>query len=426
MATKKKPKKNQTVTTIAVIIAIVLLIAAAFFDEGEDSPAGTMRDVAGALLTSEGQIDSSQILSRQPALTPQPTAPSTTATTVNVVPTIAATGGTTPADATANASASDLYQIYFTTPTCPAIEARTGGIDSIIADDMLRAQSEVDIAAFDLDSQPMVDALIALQARGVRVRVVTDTDNVELESIAQLRRNKITVVEDERSAFMHNKFVIIDDRYVWMGSMNFTTNDVYCNNNNIVRFDAPALAANYGVEMDEMYDEQRFGPQSPQNTPQEKLTLGGIAVENYFAPERELELINVIARTVVRANQEILFMAFSFTNEAIGEAMLGRADGGIPVRGIFEKTGAKGTGSYYPVMRGAGLANVEIQVDGNPRILHYKVIIVDRKTVIFGSFNFSANANRSNDENIIIVHDPIFASYFVQEFEARWAEAKPE
>jgi|GEM_PF-181948 len=421
MATKKKPKKNQTVTTIAVIIAIVLLIAAAFFDEGEDSPAGTMRDVAGVLLTTEGQIDSSQILSRQPALTPQSTAqPAQTNATVFAIPTMA------PTSAPASAPATNLYQIYFTTPTCPAITERTGGVDNIIADDMLRAQSKVDIAAFDLDSEPMTAALIALQARGVRVRVVTDTDNVELESIAQLRRNQITVVEDERSAFMHNKFVIIDDRYVWMGSMNFTTNDVYCNNNNIVRFDAPALAANYSAEMDEMYIDRSFGPQSPENTPQEKLMLGEIAIENYFAPERELELINVIARTVVRANQEILFMAFSFTNETIGEAMLGRADGGIPVRGIFEKTGAKGTGSYYPVMRGAGLANVEIQVDGNPRILHHKVIIVDRKTVVFGSFNFSANANRSNDENIIIVHDPVFANYFVKEFEARWAEAKPE
>ncbi len=416
MATKKKPTKNQSVTTLAVIIAVVLLILAAFFDEGEDSPAGTMRDVAGVLLTTEGQIDPAQILSRQPPVATQQRAPANTVVTVPPTP------DTTPD----NAQTSALYQIYFTTPTCPAIEARTGGIDQLIADDMLRAQNEVDVAAFDLDSQPMVDALIALRARGVRVRVVTDTDNAELESIAQLRRNKITVIEDERSAFMHNKFIVIDDRYVWMGSMNFTTNDVYCNNNNIVRFDAPALAANYGVEMDEMYDEQRFGPQSPQNTPQEKLTLQGIALENYFSPERELELINVIARTVVRANQEILFMAFSFTNEAIGEAMLGRADAGIPLRGIFEKTGAKGTGSYFPVMQSAGLANVAVQVDGNPRIMHHKVIIVDRKTVVFGSFNFSASANRSNDENIIIVHDPVFASYFVQEFEARWAEAKPE
>lgn len=423
MATKKKPIKKESITTIAVIIAVVLLIAAAFFEDDENSPAGPMRDVAGVLLTSEGQVNPGQVLSRQPPATPQETAQSTT---VNTMPTLAPTSAPASDSTPASAPANSFYQIYFTTPTCPAIEARTGGVDDIIAEDMLRAQREVDIAAFDLDLEPIVQALITLKARGVRVRVVTDTDNVELESIAQLRSKKITVIEDNRSGFMHNKFIVIDDRYVWMGSMNFTTNDVYCNNNNTVRFDAPELAANYSAEMDEMYDQQSFGPQSPQNTPQEKLTIQGIALENYFAPERELELINVIARTVVRANQEILFMAFSFTNEAIGEAILGRADAGIPLRGIFEKTGAKGTGSYFPVMKSAGLANVVVQVDGNPRILHHKVIIVDRKTVVFGSFNFSASANRSNDENLIIVHDPVFANYFVQEFEARWAEAKPE
>jgi phosphatidylserine/phosphatidylglycerophosphate/cardiolipin synthase-like enzyme len=54
------------------------------------------------------------------------------------------------------------------------------------------------------------------------------------------------------------------------------------------------------------------------------------------------------------------------------------------------------------------------------------VIIVDQQIVIFGSFNFSASANRTNDENLLIVHDPTFASYFVKEFAARWAEATTE
>jgi phosphatidylserine/phosphatidylglycerophosphate/cardiolipin synthase-like enzyme len=56
--------------------------------------------------------------------------------------------------------------------------------------------------------------------------------------------------------------------------------------------------------------------------------------------------------------------------------------------------------------------------------MHHKVFIIDRETVIFGSFNFSDSANRRNDENILIVHDPVFASFFVEEFEAVWQEAQ--
>ena len=321
-------------------------------------------------------------------------------------------------------SVPDWYEIYFTNPSCPPEEERTGGLDQFIAEDLATAEVQVDIAAFDLDAEPIVQALINLEDQGVIVRAVTDEDNSELPSINRLRRNGISVIEDKRRALMHNKFIIIDGRYVWMGSLNFTTNGVYCNNNNLVRFDSPELAANYMAEMDEMYDEQEFGPKSPENTPNEKLIINGVSVENYFAPEKELA--PVIARTIASAQEEILFMAFTFTNDQIGEALLGRADAGTTVRGVFETTGSELDFSYYVIMQEAELPNVEVRQDGNNRIMHHKVIIVDRETVIFGSFNFSDSANRRNDENIIIVRDPTFTSFFVEEFGFVWDEAISE
>lgn len=314
------------------------------------------------------------------------------------------------------------YHIFFTNPTCPPEEERIGGIDAEVAAGISAAQSGVDVAAFDLDSPAIVNALIDLEKRGVIVRVVTDTDNAELSSINRLRRNGISVVEDKRTALMHNKFVIIDERYVWMGSMNLTTNGAYCNNNNFVQFDSPTLAANYRVEMDEMYIDRSFGPTSPDNTPHEQLTEAGVRLENYFASEKKAAPL--MAEAINQAQSEILFLAFSFTNDEIGEAMLARAEAGVAIRGVFETVGAETEFSYYPVMQEAGLSHVQVRQDGNPYIMHHKVIILDRETVILGSFNFSDSANRQNDENVMFVHDAAFASYFVEEFEAVWAEAK--
>lgn len=314
------------------------------------------------------------------------------------------------------------YQIYFTDPTCPPEEERQGGLDEIIAQDILQAQFQVDVAAFDFDAPPIIDALIELEGKGITVRVVTDTDNEDLSSIRRLRRNGISVITDDRSALMHNKFIVVDKQYVWMGSMNFTTNDVYCYNNNTVWLDSAELAANYSAEMDEMYDERQFGPRSPSNTPLSKLTINGVAVENYFASEEEVAPI--LANLVAEAQQEILFMAFSFTNEEIGEAMLARAEDGVDVRGVFEKTGSETAFSYYTIMTEAAIGNVQVRQDGNNRLMHHKVIIIDRQIVIFGSFNFSASANDSNDENVVIVYDPTFTSYFVEEFNVVWSEAE--
>ena len=316
------------------------------------------------------------------------------------------------------------YEIYFTDPTCPDEELRVGGIDEVIAVDLSFAEVQIDIAAFDLDSEPIIQALIdARTERNLNVRVVVDDEHTPAATINRLRRNGMSVIEDQRSALMHNKFIVIDGRYLWTGSMNFASNGVYCNNNNIVRIDSPRLASNYLSEMDEMYYDRIFGPKSPENTAFTFIE-NGVTIENYFAAEDELAPI--IGRVIARADNEVLFMAFSFTSDDIGEQLLERAEAGLSVRGVFETTGATSRYSYYNELLAAELPNIDIRRDGNGRIMHHKVFVLDRKTVIFGSYNFTGNANDSNDENILIVHDRDFAQYFVEEFEAVWSEARIE
>ena len=151
--------KKRDVATIAVIIGALLLILSYFFDDGSnDSVGSTMRDVADLVLTTQGNIDPATILT---VITPTPKPPPTVAPGVSPSPTVANTNPTP-----APTPAADFYQIYFTTPTCPPEEQRKGGIDELIAADLLRAQTQVDIAAFDLDAEPIVAALMALNETG--------------------------------------------------------------------------------------------------------------------------------------------------------------------------------------------------------------------------------------------------------------------
>ncbi|MDT8306438.1 MAG: phospholipase D-like domain-containing protein, partial [Anaerolineae bacterium] len=269
------------------------------------------------------------------------------------------------------------YEIFFTDPSCPPFEQRIGGLDAIIATDLLQAESRVDIAAFDLDAVPIVEALIALRSRDVAVRVVTDDGYTEAGTTNRLRRNGLSVVEDGRSALMHNKFIVIDEQIVWTGSLNYTSNGAYCNNNNAVRFDVPELAANYTAEMDEMYIARAFGPTSPAWMPHRQIRVNDVLIETYFGPEERIA--PAIAAAVESAEEEILFMMFSFTEELIGEAMLGKARQGVTVRGVFEATGSDTAFSYYERMLGERLPHLQVRKDGNPRLLHHKVLIVDRE-----------------------------------------------
>jgi phosphatidylserine/phosphatidylglycerophosphate/cardiolipin synthase-like enzyme len=105
----------------------------------------------------------------------------------------------------------------------------------------------------------------------------------------------------------------------------------------------------------------------------------------------------------------------------MGQAMLDRKRAGVELQGVFETTGSNTPFSEYTKMKQAG---VDVYQDGNPYVMHHKVILLDDHVTIFGSFNFSDNADKDNDENLLIVDDPEFTARFEQEYQRVLATAK--
>ena len=187
-----------------------------------------------------------------------------------------------------------------------------------------------------------------------------------------------------------------------------------------MRIRSQRVAQDYETEFDEMYRDNRFGPESEANTPNPQVTVNGVPVEVYFSPDDR------VAREVVAelrgANQSIDFLAYSFTSDAFARTMLERAGAGVRVRGVFDQSQVESnTGGEYENLLRSGLP---VRLDGIPGLLHDKVIIIDGQTVITGSYNFSRNAEERNDENLVINHDPRIAALYLAEFERIYATAK--
>ena len=317
----------------------------------------------------------------------------------------------------------DWIQVYFTDPGISGEESgHPSSIAQALASAIGRAESTIDLAVYDFDLKGLAAALSAAEERGVRVRVVTESDNIldNRDIFIHLERAGIPVVEDGReSGLMHNKFIVIDSEKVWTGSWNATENGTYRNNNNLVSISSSALAENYTAELDEMID-RRFGPDSPSNTPTPELTItveaGGerqrqVYVESYFAPEDGVA--DEIISEIEAARERIRFMAFVFTSDEIAHAMVERAEAGVVVQGVMESRHVNG---QYDEYRRLKRAAHDVLLDGNAYSMHHKVIIIDDETVILGSYNFSQSAETANDENVLIIHDQDVADLFVQEF----------
>lgn len=314
-----------------------------------------------------------------------------------------------------------FWQVFFTAPTGSSDRSRyVGGIDGPLAAAINGAQRTLDIAAFEFNNPVLTQAVLDAVQRGVTVRMVTDNEHGledDDSTVRQLIDAGVQVVDDARSALMHNKFMIIDSLVVWTGSTNYTVNDVYRNNNNMLSLRSRRAVETYQAEFDEMLIERQFGPRSPaRNTA--IYNQDGIPIQITFAPENNVLL--AVTNAVSGARSSVRFMAFSFTEDSIADALEARAVAGVSVQGIFERVGSE---TQFSEMSRLFCAGLSVRQDGNRYVLHHKVFIIDNTTVVTGSFNFSANATNSNDENLLIIQDPALAAQYTAEFDRRWAEA---
>lgn len=333
---------------------------------------------------------------------------------------------TTPAPAVVVARAGGSVAVFFTTPELvypdvPRDRSAPAPERAILAD-IDAATRSIELASFEYSLSGVAEALARAAARGVKVRLALDRESLDNPVMAKwagiVEDAGATVSWEQSDAFMHSKFVIVDNRLVWSGSWNATINDTYRNNNNLLRITVPALVKNYAAEFVRMAA-GKFGTSKSGPTPDPVVRLGSTTVENYFSP-REPVRPHVVA-WLKRAKTSIEVLAFSFTDDAIGDAMIARHAAGVPVRVVFEARNATGIGSEYGRLQQAGL---DVLKDGNCYTMHHKVIIIDRRVVITGSYNFTGRAEAVNDENTLIIDDPAIAQAYLAEFERVYAQAQ--
>jgi phosphatidylserine/phosphatidylglycerophosphate/cardiolipin synthase-like enzyme len=348
-------------------------------------------------------------------------------TTVSRGTPLAQPSGTVTGIGSGGSTRGSWYELHFTAPVYPDNPANhKDGLDVHLVALMDKATKTLDVADYDFDLANVADAMVRAKKRGVTVRMVTDTDtltdkkNKEIQdAFGKLKGVSIPIVDDQRGPIMHNKFTVVDSEWVETGSWNYTDGDTYHLNNNQIIIHNPQLAQNYAAEFTKMFEKRTFGPNKAKGVPYPTVNIEGTHIENYFAAEDDT--VGNIVRTINGAKQSIHFLAFSFTQDDIGQAIIAKQKAGVAVGGVFETTGSNVPTSEYGKMKKAGL---DVYTDGNPWVMHHKVIVIDDHITIFGSFNFSDNAAHSNDENLLIVDNADIAKAFNAEYDRVLALAK--
>ena len=320
------------------------------------------------------------------------------------------------------------WQVMFTTPeNNQDIDETNYDIKGSIAEALIslidKARESIHICSFEMNLEEVADALIAAKKRGLEVVFITDDEHgIEadeedgLNLFSKMEEAGIEIHDDARSGLMHDKIWLFDKAVLWTGSCNITVNGVFRNNNDVVVLFSEDAAAIYEKEFDEMRAGE-FGTTSTSTVDEQVIDIAGTEVRVFFGAEDDV--IDHISPIVQAAEKSVQFMAYSFTHDTLGDAVIDRYEQGKDVMGIFELRGSETEYSELGRMHDLGM---QVRQDGNSRTFHFKNFILDENTVMTGSFNFSESADESNDENFLLIGNETIAQLYLDEFDRRWEE----
>jgi phosphatidylserine/phosphatidylglycerophosphate/cardiolipin synthase-like enzyme len=313
-------------------------------------------------------------------------------------------------------------ELYFTDPSSPFAAERSGGVDGLVAASISAARESVDVSINSLGVSSITSALIRAHNRGKTVRIVMETNNVgDRLNPQQLKDAGIPLVEDQRDGVMNNRFVVIDRNQVWTGSVNYTSSSLFSENNAMIRIFSKEIADNYTREFEEMFLNDQFGADIVPETPNPNVIIEGTQVEVLFSPDDVV--VARLLQLLGEAQESIYFLAYSFNSNYLGDAIRAKAAQGITVAGVMEPSQINPElAGEFELFRRAGL---DVRLGSGSELIGHKVMVIDGKIVVMGSYDFTSRAENVNDENVLIIHNEEVAQKFMEEFQRIQSRAQP-
>ena len=353
--------------------------------------------------------------------------------------------------------------------------------EDILVELLDSAQATLDIAVMGFTRDRVYNALIRAHDRGVAVRFVGDAGHLYNAGYQAVLNRHIPMSTGNLVHIMHDKFVIVDDRFVFTSTANFSPTDLRRNSNNFVMMDSPALAVDFTDEFEQMFD-GAYGHQKVEIDNGRAYVIGPncdpdllsrpldeqwiylndpanfecAVVEVWFSPNEDA--MGRILEYVDAANDSLRFTIFAFTKDQVGSAFIRKQeewalrnevdsgdqnpDGPFSERtvaGVIDQSQLHSNGQYHEVYRllGAGIPSRMDGIDNSRQPgdyqagggrLHSKTMIMDaygeKPVVISGSFNWSSSATVSNDEFLLIMRGPRIAQEFDGYFNRLWDQGR--
>ncbi|HUJ56153.1 MAG TPA: phosphatidylserine/phosphatidylglycerophosphate/cardiolipin synthase family protein [Gaiellaceae bacterium] len=320
-----------------------------------------------------------------------------------------------------------------------------------LADFVSAAERTLEIAIYDLHLPPPLREIVggaftAATERGVAVRLAYNVDHgkkVPVPPPPQTQPKLVEALPVPTAAIpgvpdlMHHKYVVRDGTSVWTGSTNWTADSWTREENVIVSFDSPPIAARYLEDFEQLWTTRRVAGSGHVDTS----PVDGARA--WFCPGRGDKLAHRIAKAIGSAQARVRIASPVLSSAPVLATLAQVAsDGKVDLAGVVDATQVNevvwqwrenGNGDWKePLLRAAltrapfsGKITTPYAPGSVHDYMHAKVTVAD-DVVFVGSFNLS-HSGELNAENVLELHDAAVAERlagFIDEVRARYPAAQ--
>lgn len=141
-------------------------------------------------------------------------------------------------------------------------------------------------------------------------------------------------------------------------------------------------------------------------------------IETYFT-KKDGNLDKILIKEINGAQKTLDIAIYSLTKENIADAILEAKKRGVDVKVITDKLESQS--KFQKAILDKLKANsIPIRINSHAGLMHLKLSIIDDKTVLGGSYNYTANATKENDENLIVMRESTIVKNYSDEFNVMW------
>ncbi|MBN2800057.1 MAG: lamin tail domain-containing protein [Deltaproteobacteria bacterium] len=352
-----------------------------------------------------------------------------------------------PSQADLDSTRGGRVDVYFNDPGTNKVNMWDPDVVDVMVDMIDGAGATLDVATMGFSRREIYEATVRAWERGVKVRFVGDAGHVSSSGYQAMRDAHIPMSIGNLTHIMHEKFFVVDGRFVFSGTANFTSSDMAYNSNNYIVVDSPEVANDFTDEFNQMFN-GAFGAMKVEIDNGRRYTVGDTEIEVWFSPNEDV--MGRMLELVDGAEDSVRFTIFAFTKDQVGSAFIRKqeefkelnAAEGLDedldfrdrhsVAGVIDQSQLHSNGQYHELYRLLA-AGVKMRMDGDDNEkqpgdyqasggrLHSKTMIIDLDSddpkVISGSFNWSASASMSNDEFLLVMHGARVAQEYNDYFE---------